>query len=130
MQTRSSVITHHVRLAIAHSGLTLQSYANCVALRYHADVPLHLRGIAFHATGDDQVFPARAHFLRRQVDRLQARGAKAVDLHASAAKIPARQQRSHLGQHGTLVAHWGHHTPHHVVHLSGVELMALLQLGQ
>ena len=36
------------------------------------------------AAGDDQVLPARAHLLRRDVHRLEARGAEAVELHARA----------------------------------------------
>ena len=52
---------------------------------------------AFNAASDHQVFPARAHLLRRHVHRFQARGAKAVDLHARGAKVPARLEGRHLG---------------------------------
>ena len=54
---------------------------------------------ALHAASHDQVFPARAHLLRRHIDGLQARGAKAVDLHARGFKVPTGLERRHLGYH-------------------------------
>ena len=94
---------------------------------------IRANGHAAHAlqpTGHHQVFPARAHFLRRHVHRFQARGAKAVDLHPCAAKVPARLECGHLGYYAALFAHGRHHAHHHVVHLRGIKLVALLQVGQ
>jgi hypothetical protein len=85
---------------------------------------------ALHAAGHDQVFPARAHFLRRHVHGLQTRGAEAVELHAGALEVPAGLQRRHLGQHRALFAHGRDDAHDDVVHLRGVEVVAALQLGQ
>jgi hypothetical protein len=83
---------------------------------------------AFDAAGDDQVFPAAGDFLRAQVDGLQARGAKAVDLHARDAEVPARLEQRRFGQHRALVANGGDAAHHHVVDLGRVKAVALAQL--
>ena len=85
---------------------------------------------AFHAAGHHQVFPARAHLLRRHVHGLQAGGAEAVELHAGAAEVPAGLQRRDLGDHRALLADRRDHAHHHVVDLAGVEVVAPLQFGQ
>lgn len=68
-ETRQGAIAHHIRTAIAHSGLSLRSYATAVAAHYLASVPLHARGVAFHDGGDvhaDQ--KANAQLISRMVD--------------------------------------------------------------
>jgi hypothetical protein len=51
-ESRSNVIAHHVRLAIAHSGTTMRAYAACVAAHYLAHVPLQARDVHWHAGAD------------------------------------------------------------------------------
>jgi len=85
---------------------------------------------AFNATGDHQVFPARAHLLRGQVHGVQAGGAKPVDLHARGAKVPARLERRHFCNDRALFAHRRDHAHHHVIDRGSVKAVAPLQLGQ
>ena len=59
--------------------------------------PIGTRDMHLDAAGDDQVLPARAHLLRGQVHRLEARGAEAVQLHARQPTVPARRERRRLG---------------------------------
>ena len=68
-----------------------------------------------HATGQQQVLPARAHLLRRDVHRLQAGGAEPVDLHAGSAALQAGGQRGGPGDHRALVADRSDHAQHHVL---------------
>ena len=83
---------------------------------------------AFHAAGNHQVFPTAGDFLRAQVHRLQARSAKAVDLHTRDAKVPARFEQGCFGQHRALVAYGGDAAHDHVVNLGRIKVMALAQL--
>ena len=85
---------------------------------------------AFDAAGDDHVFPAARHFLRRQVHGLEAGGAEAVDLHAGDLHVPAGLQRRRLGDHRALLADGRDDAHHHVVELGRIEAVALLQLRQ
>ena len=85
---------------------------------------------AFDTTSHHQVFPARAHFLRRHVHGLQAGCTKAVDLHASALKVPTGLERCHLGDHAALLAYGRDHAHHHIVHHGGIKLVALLQVAE
>ena len=83
---------------------------------------------AFHAARNHQVFPTAGDFLRAQVHRFQARGAKTVHLHARDAKVPARLEQRRFGHHCALVANGRDATHHHVVNLGRIETMAQAQL--
>ncbi len=85
---------------------------------------------ALHAAGHHQVFPARAHFLRRHVHCLQAGCTKAVDLHPGALKVPTGLERCHLGDDAALLTHGRYHAHHHIVHHGGVKLVALLKVTE
>lgn len=84
-------------------------------------------GHGLDAAGHHQVFEPGTHFHGRQVHRLQARGAKPIELHACHADIPIGHQRSSLGDIGPLFTHRGHTTEHDVIDLAGVQIHALLQ---
>ena len=119
-QVGANALRHKRRRAV---GLRVLGPGTAIRTYRH---PAH----AFHATGHHQVFPAGAHLLRRHVHGLQARGAKAVELHARTAEVPPGLERRYLGDHRALLANWRDHSHHHVVHLRGVEVVALLQCGQ
>ena len=67
--TRSSVILHHLNLAMHHSSLTFRSYAALVRDVYNLRTPLAARGIHFHVTRDPYADErANAQILKRIMD--------------------------------------------------------------
>lgn len=79
-ESRASAIGHHVRLAITHSGATMRSYASAVAVHYAANVPLHARDVAFHATGDIYADErANAQIIARMLDGSTVRLAVSIE---------------------------------------------------
>ena len=82
------------------------------------------------APGHDQFFPAGAHLHGRHVDRLGTRGAKAIDLHTGHAHVPTGIEDGGAGNICALVADGRDAAKHHVVHLGGVQVVALLQFLQ
>lgn len=68
-ECRSAVITHHVRAAIAHSGLSERVFATEVAEAYDQRTPLHARSVEFRRSRDyDADARANAQLLRRMLD--------------------------------------------------------------
>lgn len=68
-ESRSAVITHHVRAALQHSGLSERVYACAVADSYRERTPLHARSVEFHAGGCyDADARSNAQLLRRMLD--------------------------------------------------------------
>src|SRR4051812_41822789 len=61
-------------------------------------------GHGLDASGEDEVLEARPHLLRRQVDRLEAARAEAVDLHPGDGVGQPSDQRGRAGDHGALLA--------------------------
>ena len=67
-------------------------------------------GHGFHATGEDQVIPAGADLLRREVHGGQARSTVAVHLQAGCGVGQSSIEGCGAGDVHALVAHWGDHT--------------------
>lgn len=68
-ESRSAVITHHVRAALQHSGLSERVYACAVADSYRERTPLQARSVEFHAGGCyDADARSNAQLLRRMLD--------------------------------------------------------------
>lgn len=71
-RTRDKVVADHVALALRHSELTRESFADQVMQLYCSRTPLHLRHIPFHAhtRGADPyaVIRANAQLVFRQLD--------------------------------------------------------------
>jgi hypothetical protein len=85
--TRDQAVAHHVNMALRHTTLTREAFADDVVALYHQRTPLDLRGIAFRefARGGDPytVQRANAQLLFRMLDgvvRLPAEVEEAVVL--------------------------------------------------
>ncbi len=113
------------------------------ALRYEADLGAPGRiisrtsigshghpGHAFDATGDHEVLEPGGHFHRSQIDRLEARGAEAVDLLARNTFMPPRRQRGHLRQVSALLADRSYATQNDVVDQLRVQGIALPEVAE
>ena len=79
------------------------------------------------AAGEHQVLPARGDLLRGDVDRLQARGAEAVELDAGDRVGQPGLDRGGLGDVGALVADRGDTPEHDVVDAVRVEVRVAAQ---
>jgi hypothetical protein len=93
-------------------------------------VPSGTRDIDSTPPADYEILPAGAHLLRCDIDGLEAGSAEAIELHAGGMPVPARRERSGLGDARALLADRRHATHDHVVDLRGIEVVALLQLLQ
>lgn len=71
-EPRDRLIARHIVLALAHSALSMETYADAVATLYRERTPEHLRTIAFHSyqRGRDvyAVQRANAQIVRRAVE--------------------------------------------------------------
>lgn len=68
-ETRTQVLAHHIRLAVARSAMTERSYLQDVAETYMQRTPLHARVVQFHASADPYTDErANAQLLRRMLD--------------------------------------------------------------
>ena len=78
----------------------------------------------FDATGNDQVLPVGADFLRREVDRFQAGAAKTIELKPGRLPVPAGCERRRLADATALLAIGRNAADHHVVDLAGIQIVA------
>ena len=80
-----------------------------------------------HAPGEHEVLPARGDLLGGDVDRLQARRAEAVELHAGDGVGQAGLDRGRLGDVAALVADRRYAAQHDVVDPVGIEVRIAAQ---
>ena len=80
----------------------------------------------FDAAADRQLVLARHHLRRGEIDRVEAGGAEAVDLHAGHAVAEARRQRAHARDVAARFADRIDAAHHHVVDLARLEIVAVL----
>lgn len=68
-ESRANVIALQVRMALAHSGLTMRGYAIDVAKHYNDHVPLQARDLTFHCSADIHAdVRANSQILQRMLD--------------------------------------------------------------
>lgn len=95
LNTRDRVIARFVRLAIKHTDLTREAFAEEVVHLYHQRTPLKQRGIEFHAftTGCDfaDVMRANAQLVFRQLDGVTRFAAELEEAVVLALPQPFRQ---------------------------------------
>ena len=84
----------------------------------------------FDTAGHHQVFPAGGHFLRGDIDRLQARGAEAIELDTGNGLIPIGVLHDHFGHVRALFADRRHAAHNHIVHAGGVQIVTRLECAQ
>ena len=84
------------------------------------------RLMQFDAAADRHVVLAAHHLRGGEIDQVEARGAEAVDLHARHRVAEARGERAHAGDVAARFADRVDAAHHHVVDLSRIEVVAVL----
>src|SRR5690606_23726567 len=83
-----------------------------------------------YAPSHDQVLPAGSHFHGRQVDRLQTGRAKPTQGHPGNALGPIGCQHGSFGNVRALITNGGYTAHDHIIYLSRIQLVALLEFPQ